>query len=138
MHATANTERMPELDRIEKNRISLGKLVHNQTNKCYYCACQMNRRQTSQQRATIEHLVDKWSSLGHVKIESDSNIVAACYQCNNERGVSRNRIARSYYRKQAIAQGMRISVDSISSKDLFLMFGAIPQHLFNEKEIENA
>jgi hypothetical protein len=123
---------------IEERNAILYNLILSQDNKCHYCNCEMNREQKSLKQATIEHLVDKWSSPKHMKIEIASNLVAACFQCNNYRGAIRNRIARNYYKKQASRQGIKLAVASTSSKKLYSLFGSIPQHLFNEKEIQNA
>ena len=111
----------------------LRSLVARQSNKCYYCNCEMNRVKRSPQSETLEHLIDKWSSPKHVKIEAPSNLVAACYQCNTTRGSARNRIARDYYKILASKRGIKLAVASTSSKVLYSMFGSIPQHLFNVK-----
>jgi hypothetical protein len=116
----------------------LDNLISHQSNKCHYCNCEMNRENKSLQLATVEHLVDKWSSPKHQKIEVASNLVAACFQCNNNLGAKRNRIARNYYKKQAATRGIKLAVASTSSKVLYSMFGLVPQHLFNVKEIQNA
>ena len=115
--------------------MTLNSLIERQCNKCYYCQCEMNREAKSPQLATVEHLVDKWSSPKHVKIEAPSNLVAACYQCNTTRGSARNRIARDYYKMLASELGIKLAVASTSSKVLYSMFGSVPQHLFNVKEI---
>lgn len=107
-------------------------LIIKQGNKCYYCQCEMNHHNKSPQQATVEHLVDKWSSPKHRKIESESNLVAACFQCNNGRGSIRNSIARDYYRRKAREQGMKLAVSSTSSRTLYSLFGPVPQHLFKE------
>lgn len=129
---------MTVVDHIEERNAILYNLIINQDNKCHYCNCEMNREQKSPQRATVEHLVDKWSSPKHMKIEIASNLVATCFQCNNSRGAMRNRIARDYYKKQASLRGKKLAVASTSSKELYSFFGAVPQHLFNTKEIQNA
>ncbi len=98
----------------------------------------MNRENKSPRLATVEHLVDKWSSPKHIKIDVASNLVAACFQCNNTRGAKRNRIARSYYKIQVAKQGIKLAVASTSSRVLYSMFGPVPQDLFNVKEIKNA
>jgi hypothetical protein len=116
----------------------LRSLVARQNNKCHYCNCEMNRVNRSPQSETLEHLIDKWSSPKHAKIDAPSNLVAACYQCNTTRGSERNRIARSYYKGQATKLGIKLAVASTSSKVLYSMFGSVPQHLFNVKEIKNA
>jgi uncharacterized protein YaaW (UPF0174 family) len=90
----------------------------------------MNQTNKSPMQATVEHLVDKWSSPKHQKIESASNLVAACFQCNNSRGAARNRIARDYYKAQAAKKSMKLAVASTSSRDLYKMFGPVPQTLF--------
>lgn len=112
--------------------MSLLSLVAKQNNKCYYCACEMNSITSSSQHATIEHLLDKWASPRNKKIESKSNLVAACFQCNNSRGNQRNKIARDYYKMQAAKKGMKLAVASTSSGILYKLFGSVPQHLFNE------
>jgi uncharacterized protein YaaW (UPF0174 family) len=91
----------------------------------------MNTIKHSQHQATVEHLIDKWSSPKHMKIELSSNLVAACYRCNNSRGAARNRIARDYYKSQAAKRNMKLAVASTSSKTLYRLFGPVPQHLFN-------
>ena len=116
----------------------LSSLITCQNNKCHYCKSEMNRENKSPQLATVEHLVDKWSSPKHRKIDVPSNLVAACFQCNNTRGAKRNRIARSYYKILASKRGIKLAVASTSSKVLYSMFGSVPQHLFNVKEIKNA
>lgn len=112
----------------------LSKLVARQDNKCYYCKDKMSSSLSNiSDRSTIEHLVDKWSSPKHAKIEAESNLAAACFKCNNTRGNIRNRIARDYYRTQARKYSMNISISSICSQDLYRMFGAVPQSLFNAR-----
>lgn len=108
----------------------LSGLVERQNNKCYYCKCDMSTTKGSQDQTTVEHLIDKWSSPKHKKIESASNLVAACFQCNNSRGAARNRIARDYYKAQAAKKSMKLAVASTSSKTLYSLFGPVPQHLF--------
>ena len=110
--------------------MTLDSLTSRQGNKCYYCACEMNQINGSPQQATIEHLIDKWSSPKHRKIESESNLVAACFHCNNSRGSARNRIARDYYKLQAAKRSMKLAVASTSSRQLYSLFGPVPQHLF--------
>ena len=107
----------------------LDSLITGQGNKCHYCNCEMNREKKSQQSATVEHLVDKWSSPKHRKIEVASNLVAACFQCNNSRGAARNRIARDYYKRKAAEKSMKLAVASTSSRTLYSLFGPVPQHL---------
>jgi sulfur relay (sulfurtransferase) complex TusBCD TusD component (DsrE family) len=85
---------------------------------------------SSPQHATIEHILDKWSSPQHEKIQNLSNLVAACYQCNNARGSIRNKIARTYYKSLAMKQGMKLAVASTPSNTLYKLFGPVPQHLF--------
>lgn len=114
-----------------KSCIPLSALMESQGNKCYYCGCQMNTVQKSPHQATLEHLIDKWSSPNHIKIESSSNLVAACFDCNNTRGNSRNRIARNYYKIQATKRNIKIAIASTSSRSLYKLFGPVPQHLFN-------
>lgn len=111
----------------------LRELVTGQGNRCYYCSCEMNTTQGSPQQATTEHLIDKWASPKHIRIEDKSNLVAACFKCNNTRGAARNRIARDYYKKCARAKGMKLAVTSTSSATLYKLFGSIPQHLFGEQ-----
>lgn len=108
----------------------LSTLVSRQNNKCYYCNCEMNTTNKSPAQATVEHLIDKWSSPKHQKIECSSNLVAACFQCNNSRGIARNRIARDYYKQQAVKRSMKLAVASTSSRVLYKMFGPVPQNLF--------
>ena len=109
----------------------LSDLCERQNNKCYYCACEMDRTPKSDQQATIEHLADKWSSPKHTKIDEDSNLVAACFRCNNIRGAIRNRIARDYYKRKASEKGIKLAVASTSSKELYKLFGSVPKNLFN-------
>lgn len=109
---------------------TLLKLMTSQCKKCYYCQCEMNTTKKSPRQATVEHLVDKWSSPKHRKIETADNLVAACFECNNTRGAIRNRIARDYYKIMASKRGIKLAVASTSSKNLYKMFGPIPQHLF--------
>ena len=111
-------------------RPKLSTLQERQNNKCYYCTCEMNNINTSPHQATVEHLIDKWSSPGHNKIELSSNLVAACFQCNNNRGAIRNRIARDYYKSRTSEKGIKLAVASTSSKILYKMFGPVPQNLF--------
>jgi hypothetical protein len=106
-------------------------LIQKQGNKCYYCSCEMNQTKKSLQQATIEHLLDKWASPRNRKIEAPSNLVAACFQCNNSRGAVRNRIARDYYKSQAAKKQMKLAVASTPSKILYSLFGSVPQQLFN-------
>ena len=108
----------------------LSGLISKQGNKCYYCACEMNNVNKSPQLATVEHLIDKWSSPKHIRIEDSSNLVAACFQCNNSRGNVRNRIAREYYKLQAAKKSMKLAVASTSSRTLYKLFGPVPQNLF--------
>jgi 5-methylcytosine-specific restriction endonuclease McrA len=110
--------------------MTLTDLVSRQGNKCYYCSCKMNQTKKSPNQATVEHLVDKWSSPKHRKIECASNLVAACFQCNNSRGATRNRIARDYYKTQAAKKSMKLAVASTSSRQLYSLFGPVPQTLF--------
>jgi uncharacterized protein YaaW (UPF0174 family) len=105
-------------------------LITKQNNKCYYCACEMNQTPRSPQQATVEHLLDKWSSPRHKKIEDASNLVAACFQCNNSRGAIRNRIARDYYKRRAMERGVKLAVASTASRVLYSLFGPVPQQLF--------
>lgn len=118
--------------------VSLSLLVKSQCGKCHYCNCEMVTTEKSPRQATLEHLVDKWSSRKHVRDNSPSNLVAACFECNNTRGAKRNRIARDYYKTQAVKRGMKLAVASTSSKILYSLFGPVPQQLFNVKEIQNA
>jgi uncharacterized protein YaaW (UPF0174 family) len=90
----------------------------------------MNNINKSPQLATVEHLIDKWSSPKHIRIEDSSNLVAACFQCNNSRGNARNRIARDYYKLQAAKKSMKLAVASTSSRTLYKLFGPVPQNLF--------
>jgi hypothetical protein len=91
----------------------------------------MVQAKKSLQQATLEHLIDKWSSPKHIKIEEHSNLVAACFHCNTTRGAIRNRIARNYYKTQAAKSNMKLAVASTSSRTLYSLFGAVPQQLFN-------
>ena len=112
--------------------MTLQDLIIRQNNRCHYCNCEMNTTSKSPQRATVEHLVDKWSSPGHLKIEASCNLVAACHSCNNSRGAARNKIARDYYKAQATKKGMKLLVASTPSAKLYSLFGPIPQHLFSK------
>ncbi len=91
----------------------------------------MNNIKNSNQQATVEHLLDKWSSPKHQKIECESNLVAACFQCNNSRGAKRNRIARDYYKEQVKNRNIKLAVASTPSAILYKLFGPVPQNLFN-------
>ena len=97
----------------------------------------MIREGKSPRLATVEHLVDKWSSPKHVKIEDASNLVAACFECNTTRGAVRNRIARSYYKMVAAQRSMKLAVSSTSSSNLYKLFGPVPQQLFNVNAVIN-
>lgn len=110
--------------------MTLSELIIKQNNKCHYCNCEMHSDIKHPQRATTEHLIDKWSSPKHNKIESESNLAAACWQCNNSRGSIRNKIARAYYKGEASKKKIKLNVPSTSSKQLYSMFGPVPQHLF--------
>jgi hypothetical protein len=90
----------------------------------------MNKQNGSPQQATREHLIDKWSSPRHKKINTPGNLVAACQCCNASRGAVRNIIARNYYKTLAVGRKMKASVDSTSSEKLYSLFGAVPQELF--------
>jgi len=90
----------------------------------------MNVTKKSPHQATLEHLLDKWSSPKHIKIESPDNLVAACFECNNSRGNARNCIARNYYKVQATKKGIKLAVASTPSRVLHKMFGPVPQNLF--------
>lgn len=111
--------------------MTLSTLIQQQGNKCYYCNCEMTRDKKSVQHATLEHLLDKWASPRNRKIEAASNLVAACFHCNNSRGAARNRIARDYYKSQAAKKQMKLAVASTPSKILYSLFGSVPQQLFN-------
>jgi 5-methylcytosine-specific restriction endonuclease McrA len=111
---------------------SLTTLVLEQNCKCHYCGTVMEHSGTK--RATVEHLVDKWSSPKHRKIEDDSNRVAACFTCNNTRGNARNRIARNYYQDQIGRRGLKMKAASTASAQLYKMFGPVPQELFGVTE----
>ncbi len=110
---------------------TLAQLVARQQCKCHYCGTTVltDCVRAHPQQATVEHLIDKWSSPGHQKIEDDSNLVAACYHCNNVRGNARNVAARRYYQQLIGAKQMKIKAASTSSKVLYKLFGPVPQHL---------
>jgi 5-methylcytosine-specific restriction endonuclease McrA len=111
--------------------ISLAQLITRQHCRCHYCGTTMlvGGGRNHPQHATLEHLVDKWSSPKHIKIEDDSNLVAACFACNNTRGNARNVIARRYYQQLIGNKQMKINAASTSSKQLYKLFGPVPQHL---------
>lgn len=111
--------------------VCLSALTAIQCNKCYYCKCEMNDTKHDPESATVEHLIDKWSSPNHIKDESPDNLVAACFKCNNTRGNIRNRIARNYYKVVAARKNIKLAVASTPSKKLYSLFGPVPQHLFN-------
>jgi len=114
-------------------KLHLDSLVKEQNCKCHYCAAQMTFKTEYKFKdtdATVEHLVDKWSSPKHVRSDARSNLVAACFKCNNSRGNSRNKIARDYYQSIINKKNLRIKAANISSKALYKKFGAIPQELF--------
>lgn len=111
---------------------TLAILITRQQCKCYYCGTAMltDCARAHPQQATVEHLVDKWSSPQHIKIEDENNLVAACYTCNNVRGNAHNVIARRYYQQLIGAKQMKIKAASTSSKVLYKLFGPVPQNLF--------
>lgn len=114
-------------------KLHLDSLVKSQSCKCYYCAVQMTFKSECKFKdtdATVEHLVDKWSSPKHVRSDARSNLVAACFKCNNTRGNARNRIARDYYQSIINKKKLGVKAANISSKALYKKFGAIPQELF--------
>jgi hypothetical protein len=114
-------------------KLHLDSLVKEQNCKCHYCASQMTFKTEYKFKdtdATVEHLVDKWSSPKHVRSDARSNLVAACFKCNNSRGNARNRIARDYYQSMINKKNLGIKAANISSKVLYKKFGAIPQELF--------
>lgn len=110
---------------------TLAQLTTKQQCKCHYCGVTLltDCVRAHPQQATLEHLIDKWSSPKHIKIEDDSNLVAACYACNNTRGNARNVAARRYYQKLIGATGLKIKAASTSSKQLYKLFGPVPQEL---------
>jgi 5-methylcytosine-specific restriction endonuclease McrA len=111
---------------------TLAQLITKQQCKCHYCGTTMltDCTRAHPQQATLEHLIDKWSSPGHQKIEDDNNLVAACYKCNNTRGNARNVIARRYYQELINNAGMKkIKAASTKSRQLYKMFGPVPQDL---------
>lgn len=112
--------------------MTLQSLIAKQCNKCHYCQVQMTINANDKFKstdATTEHLIDKWSSPKHQKIESEDNLVAACFQCNNTRGSIRNAIARRYYQEIISKYGMKVKAANISSKKLYKKFGPVPQEL---------
>jgi 5-methylcytosine-specific restriction endonuclease McrA len=111
---------------------TLVSLITKQHCKCHYCGVVMltDCVRGDPHQATVEHLIDKWSSPKHIKIEDESNLVAACFLCNNTRGNTRNKIARSYYKQLITAKQLKINAASTNSKQLYKMFGPVPQHLF--------
>lgn len=112
----------------------LQSLITKQCNQCYYCKVQMTTKDSTKFKptdATTEHLIDKWSSPKHCKIESEENMVAACFQCNNTRGAIRNSIARKYYQQMINKYDMKIKAANVSSAELYKKFGAVPQELLN-------
>lgn len=112
--------------------LTLHDLIVKQGCKCYYCGVTMltNCSKGDARQATVEHLVDKWSSPKHRKIEDDSNRVSACFTCNNTRGNIRNRIARSYYQNLIGKRGLKMKAASTASSQLYKMFGPVPQEMF--------
>lgn len=114
-------------------KLHLDSLVKEQNCKCHYCASQMTfktKHKFKDTDATVEHLVDKWSSPKHVRSDARSNLAAACFKCNNSRGNARNRIARDYYQSIINKKNLGIKAANISSKVLYKKFGAVPQELF--------
>lgn len=110
----------------------LQSLITKQCNKCYYCKVEMTIKDSTKFKptdATTEHLIDKWSSSKHRKIESEDNLAAACFQCNNTRGSIRNTIARRYYQEIITKYGMKVKAANISSEKLYKKFGPVPQEL---------
>lgn len=110
----------------------LQSLITKQCNQCYYCKVEMTIKDSIKFKttdATTEHLIDKWSSPKHRKIESEDNLVAACFQCNNTRGSIRNAIARRYYQEIINKYKMKVKAANISSEKLYKKFGPVPQEL---------
>lgn len=117
--------------------ITLSTLITQQHCKCHYCGVTMLTECVNghPQQATLEHLIDKWASPKHQKIEDDSNLVAACYTCNNKRGNIRNVIARKYYQQLINSKKLKIKAASTSSSQLFKLFGRVPQELFDKHNV---
>jgi len=69
---------------------------------CHYCKCKMyitrigHGERQPENLATFEHLIDDWSST-EGKDNSLSNIVLACFKCNNSRNSVRQSAAIRYY-----------------------------------------
>ena len=114
-------------------KLHLENLVKDQNCKCHYCAIQMTFKTDSKFKdtdATVEHLIDKWSSPKHILSDARSNLVAACFKCNNSRGNARNRIARDYYQSIINKKKLGVKAANLSSKALYKKFGTIPHELF--------
>jgi 5-methylcytosine-specific restriction endonuclease McrA len=118
---------------IKPAKIPLKTLVKDQGGCCHYCKVLLTVGDTRVKKdtdATVEHLVDKWSSPNHIKNNERSNLVAACYKCNNTLGNLRNRIARTYYQGLIDKAKTSIRAANIPSARLYKMFGPVPQNLF--------
>lgn len=66
-------------EKLQSFRFKMGE---RQNWKCCYCGCEMSEKRGFDNSCTLEHVVPR--SLGGP--DSEENIVAACYACNNARG----------------------------------------------------
>lgn len=118
---------------IKPAKVPLKTLVAEQDGCCYYCKVLLTVGDTRVKKdtdATVEHLVDKWSSPKRHKNNERSNLVAACFKCNNTLGNLRNRVARTYYQGLIDKAKTPVRAANISSAELHKMFGPVPQNLF--------
>lgn len=82
-------------------------LYMKQGMRCYYCKCKMDIQRVGPGKrqpetlATFEHLVDDWAR-PEGKDNSLSNIVLACFKCNNSRNSARQSVAIRYYQAKFI------------------------------------
>lgn len=69
------------------------KLFKNQGGKCHWCQCDMLFIHTGphdgrlpKNMCTIDHLRDRFHPERRAPAKGDQRLVAACWQCNNDRG----------------------------------------------------
>lgn len=115
---------------MAKYQISLSELLIKQNNKCCYCGCEMKHGGRDPSSASVEHVKDAWASPKNQKIETVDNLKAACYSCNNSRGIVRNLAARRYYQQLINKKGVAMKAASTKSTMLYKMFGPVPEEVF--------
>ena len=71
----------------KQKREQLERKCHAQRGQCYWCGIAMTRDFGHLRTATRDHL--KPQPMGCAKDERDSNIVAACWYCNYQKGSRR-------------------------------------------------